>query len=90
MAHSIAKQFDNFWVKLGIYTIGSIPPISRLVDNAHWVTDIAFSAAVSVIVVDSIDAFLNKTKAYQNREKTNTISWNLKFSASQIGIVGSF
>lgn len=90
MAHAIAKQFDNFWVKSGIYTIGAIPPISRLIDNEHWITDIAFSAAVSIIVVDSIDAFLNRTKAYDYPVKEKTISWNLKFNGNIIGIVGSF
>jgi hypothetical protein len=77
-------------VKTGIYAIGAIPPISRLIDNEHWITDIAFSAAVSIIVVDSIDAFLNRTNAYDYPEKEKTISWNLRFGANQIGIVGSF
>ena len=90
MAHAVAKQFDSVWVKTGIYAIGAIPPISRLIDNEHWITDIAFSAAVSIIVVDSIDAFLNRTNAYDYPEKEKTISWNLRFGANQIGIVGSF
>ncbi|NNL16012.1 MAG: phosphatase PAP2 family protein [Flavobacteriaceae bacterium] len=90
MAHAIAKQFDSFWVKTGIYAIGAIPPISRLIDDEHWISDIAFSAAISIIVVDSIDGFLNRTKAYDYPEKEKTISWNLRFSTNQIGIVGSF
>ena len=90
MAHAIAKQFDNFWVKTGIYTIGAIPPFSRLIDNEHWITDIAFSTVVSIIVVDGIDAFLFSSKAYDYPERTKTISWNLKINANQIGIVGVF
>lgn len=92
MAHSIAKQFDNVWAKIGIYAVGAIPPISRLHDNAHWLTDIAFSAALSVIVVDCVDNFLFKSKAYKYPElqKQKKISWNLKFGANQIGIVGTF
>ncbi|WP_298903031.1 phosphatase PAP2 family protein [uncultured Psychroserpens sp.] len=90
MAHAIAKQFDNPWVKAGIYTIGSIPPISRMLDNAHWVTDIVFSAAVSIIVVDCIDKFLYNEEAYDYPKKKKQISWNLRFSPNQIGIVGSF
>ncbi|WP_406683623.1 phosphatase PAP2 family protein [Seonamhaeicola sp. MEBiC1930] len=91
MAHAIAKQFDNTWVKIGIYSIGAIPPISRLVDNAHWVTDIAFSTALSIIVVDSIDKFLNKNNLYQaKKSKKNNISWNISFSTNKIGLRGTF
>ncbi|GGI57672.1 phosphatase PAP2 family protein [Winogradskyella haliclonae] len=90
MAHSIAKQFENPWVKAGIYTVGAIPPISRLVDDAHWFTDIAFSTVLSIIVVDSIDNFLFDDKAYDYPKKEKVISWNLRFSTNQIGLVGTF
>lgn len=90
MAHSIAKQFENPWVKAGIYTIGAIPPISRLVDDAHWFTDIAFSTVLSIIVVDAIDKFLFTEKAYDYPTKEKKISWNFRFSSSQIGFVGTF
>ncbi|WP_299336377.1 phosphatase PAP2 family protein [uncultured Psychroserpens sp.] len=90
MAHSVAKQFENPWIKAGIYTIGSIPPISRIIDDAHWITDIAFSTAISIIVVDSIDKFLFEKDAYDYPKKKKQISWNLRFSTNQIGIVGTF
>lgn len=90
MAHSIAKQFDNTWVKVGIYTIGSIPPISRIIDDAHWFTDVALSTILSIIVVDGIDKFLNDENAYGQTRTKPTISWNLKFGPGQIGVVGTF
>ncbi|MDG5491233.1 phosphatase PAP2 family protein [Psychroserpens sp. SPM9] len=90
MAHAVAKQFENPWVKAGIYTVGAIPPISRLIDDAHWLTDITFSAALSIIVVDCIDNYLNAEKAYEYPKKKKQISWNLRFSPNQIGIVGTF
>ena len=90
MSHAIAKQFENTWVKVGIYSIGAIAPISRLIDDAHWITDIAFSAVLSIIVVDSIDNYLFGEKAYDYPKKEKHISWNLRFGANQIGIVGSF
>ncbi|KJD34482.1 hypothetical protein PK35_01420 [Tamlana nanhaiensis] len=89
MAHAIAKQVKNPWLKSGIYAIGSIPPISRLIDNAHWFTDIAFSTALSIIVVDSIDAFLKKNNAH-GWHKDSRISWNFTFSGNKIGLIGSF
>lgn len=90
MSHAIAKQFDNIWVKIGIYGIGAVPPISRLVDGAHWLTDIAFSAAISIIVVDSIDKFLFNSGAYNYTKPPKKISWNFTFSANQIGFIGTF
>ena len=90
MAHSIAKQFDGTGTKIGIYTLGSIAPISRLLDGAHWLSDIAFSAALSIIVVDCIDKFFFNSDAYSYHQKEKKISWNFKFSTNQIGIVGVF
>lgn len=90
MSHAIAKQFENIWVKVGIYSIGAIPPLSRMIDGAHWLTDIAFSAALSIIVVDSMDKFLFNSQAYDYPQKPKTVSWNLRLSGSQIGVVGTF
>ena len=90
MAHSIAKQFENTWAKIGIYTIGALPPISRIVDNAHWLTDIVFSAALSIIVVDCIDNYLFKEKAYDYPTRKKLVSWNLRVGGNQIGVVGTF
>jgi membrane-associated phospholipid phosphatase len=91
MAHSIAKQFKNTWTKIGIYTIGAIPPISRLVDDAHWLTDIAFSTVLSIIVVDSVDKFLFKENTFDIiKPNKNKVTWNFTFSGNQIGFVGRF
>ncbi|WP_158655335.1 phosphatase PAP2 family protein [Flavivirga eckloniae] len=91
MSHAIAKQFNNTWSKVGIYTLGSIAPISRLFSGAHWLTDVALGAVLSIVVVDSVDKFLFSTKAYdyQVKEK-NRISWKLHFSGNKIGVIGTF
>jgi len=90
MSHAIAKQFDNTWTKVGIYTLGSIAPISRLLEGAHWLTDVAFSTALSIIVVDSIDKFLYNTEAYNYKKKKKLVSWNFRFSGNKVGFVGIF
>jgi len=91
MAHSIAKQFESPWIKVGIYTLGAIPPMSRLIDGAHWLSDIGFGTALSIIVVDGVDKFLFKEKAFNISEpRKNKISWNFAFTGNQIGIVGRF
>ena len=91
MTHAIAKQFDNIWSKISIYAIGSVTPISRLFGGAHWLTDIALGTALSIVVVDSVDKFLFKTKAYSYSEKEkNRISWKLHFTGNKIGVIGVF
>lgn len=91
MAHSIAKQFDNFWVKSGIYALGSIAPISRLWDDAHWASDIVLGAAISIAVVDSVDNFLFGSKRYENTYKNrNRISWRFTAGPNTVGLLGTF
>ncbi|WP_169677343.1 phosphatase PAP2 family protein [Flavivirga algicola] len=91
MAHAIAKQFDNVWHKAGIYTLGSIAPVSRLFSGVHWLTDVAMGAVLSIAVVDAVDKFLFNTKAYHGTAKEkNRISWRFRFTGNKIGIAGTF
>lgn len=91
MAHSIAKQFDSPWIKAGVYTLGAIPPMSRLIDGAHWLSDIGFGTVLSIIVVDGVDKFLFKENAFNiAKPNKNKISWSFAFTGNQIGIVGRF
>ncbi len=86
-SHAIAKQFSNPWVKGGIYAVGLISPVSRLWEGAHWLTDVTFGIVISVLVVDSIDNFLEK-KMKSRKEKT--ISWNVRAGVKSIGLIGTF
>jgi len=86
-SHAIAKQFSSPWVKGGIYAVGLISPVSRLWEGAHWLTDVTFGIVISILVVDSVDNFLqNKRK---NR-KEKTITWNVRAGFNTIGLVGTF
>lgn len=89
IAHAVAKQFKNIWIKSGIYAIGSISPISRLWDNAHWLSDVGAGIALSIVVVDGVDNFLRKKQRYGLEEKKK-ISWRFTAGHKTIGIVGSF
>ncbi len=90
MAHAIAKQFNNTWSKVGVYTLGAIAPVSRLFSGAHWLTDIGISTVLSIAVVDAIDNFLFKTKAYQYTRKKKQVSWHFTFSGKKMGLIGTF
>ncbi|PKQ43691.1 phosphatase PAP2 family protein [Confluentibacter flavum] len=89
MAHAIAKQFNNFWVKAGIYTVGSIAPISRLWEDAHWLSDVGLGIAISIVVVDGVDNFMKKKNAY-NYSKPKQINWQMKAGYGTLGFVGTF
>ena len=88
-AYAIGKQFKNPWVKGGIYTLGLVSPVSRLWSGAHWLTDVALSIAVSVVVVDSIDKYLNKER-YPQQFSKDKISWSLEVGPGTVGLRGSF
>ena len=85
-SHAIAKQFENIWVKGGIYAVGLIAPVSRLWEGAHWLTDVTLGMVLSVVVVDGIDNFLQGNKKVKERK----ISWNIKAGTKTIGLVGTF
>lgn len=91
-AHIIAKLFESPWIKTGIYAIGAIPPLTRLWNGAHWLSDIVLSTAMSIAIVEAIDQFLDskyKKKATKG-PKENRLSWNLKLGPGQLGVSASF
>ena len=87
--YAIGKQFENPWAKGGFYALGLLSPVTRLWSGAHWLTDVALSIAVSVVVVDSIDKYLNKERYPQSFSK-DKISWRLQVGAGTIGLRGTF
>ncbi|WP_062062622.1 phosphatase PAP2 family protein [Aquimarina longa] len=89
-AYAIGKQFNNPYLKGGIYAIGLLSPVSRLWAGAHWLTDVGLGIAISIVIVDGIDNYLKKTERYVYQHKQNKIKWNLKLGAGQIGVVGRF
>lgn len=90
MAHAIAKQFDNTWSKVAVYSLGSVAPLSRLFVGAHWLTDVGAATFLSIVVVDAVDKFLHNTKAYNYPQKEKKITWNFAFSGNKVGVVGRF
>ncbi|MEH6408304.1 MAG: phosphatase PAP2 family protein [Leeuwenhoekiella sp.] len=93
-AYALAKHFDNPWIKTGIYTIGAIPPISRLWEGDHWLSDVMLSVVLSIATVESIDHYLDRRYSNLHSDAINPmnkkISWNVRFGARSIGITGTF
>lgn len=88
-AYAIGKQFSNPFVKGGIYAVGMIAPVSRLWTGAHWFSDVALSMAISIVVVDVIDKYLEEEREYGVQRK-DKISWSLQLTPGRVGITGTF
>ena len=92
--YTIAKQFDNPWIKGGIIGVGLIPGLSRIYEEAHWASDVALSWAMSAFIVEAIDKYLDRKyeKKYNPdpSAKESNLEWNLTFSGDQIGVVLQF
>jgi len=89
-AYAIGKQFKSPWIKGGIYALGAIPGISRVWDGQHWLSDVIFAYALSIVTVESIDRYLDKKYAEKYNPKETHVSWNLSFGINTLGISASF
>ena len=86
-AYAIAKQFKSPWIKGGLYAVGMIPGMVRVLDDFHWVSDVAFSTVLSIFIVESIDKYLDsKYNEKYNDLKPKNVSWNLSFGPNTLGV----
>lgn len=90
--YALSKQFSNPWVKAGFYTLGMVSPMSRIWEGAHWASDVFLSTAMSVAIVECVDAYLKKSEKFNLKSAADQrkISWNLKMGYNQIGLIGVF
>ncbi|MFK7811843.1 MAG: phosphatase PAP2 family protein [Maribacter sp.] len=89
-AYAIGKQFKSPWVKAGIYTIGAIPGISRIWDGQHFVSDVLFSWALSIVTVECIDRYLDRKYDQKYNSQSKKLSWNLNFGRGTLGVSMQF
>ena len=85
-AYAIAKQFKSPWVKAGIYTIGSIPGFTRIVISKHWFSDVALGTVMSILIVESIDKYLDSRYDQKYNNNNKKVNWDLSFAPGQIGV----
>lgn len=90
--YALSKQFKSPWIKGACYVIGMVAPVSRLWEGAHWLTDVALSAVMSVAIVESVDGYLKDRKAKELGLKPSETSfkWELRAGPGGIGFVGRF
>ncbi len=91
--YALSKQFSSPWVKAGFYTAGLLTPVSRMWEDAHWISDVVVGAGIAVVCVESAEHFLKKSERYATdrlQGKSTKISWNLRAGLNQVGVVGTF
>lgn len=84
---ALAKQFENPWVKAGIYTVGAITPVSRMWDGAHFFSDVFLSAAISYFVIEGTYRYMNH---YDDKKSQKMVNWKVSASPSMLGLTGVF
>lgn len=89
-AYALAKQFKSPWVKASIYTVGMIPGFTRIAINKHWLSDVAFGTVMSILIVESIDKYLDKRYQQKYNDNNKKVNWDLSFAPGQIGVNLSF
>lgn len=89
-AYAIAKQFKSPWIKAGLYTVGFIPGFVRIIDDFHWVSDVAFSTVLSIFIVESIDKYLDSRYNEKYNAQAKKVSWNLNFGPGTMGVALQF
>lgn len=95
-SYALSKQFKNPWIKGSILAVGSVVPISRVLDGAHWFSDVTLSAIMSIAIVEGIDKFMKKNGKYEEDRKynieqsPNKITWNINAGPLGLGVVGRF
>jgi len=67
----LADQINNTWASIGLYTLASLTPLSRLYDDKHWLSDTVIGSAMGVFIANSI---LNYHKSNSgNEEKASLV-----------------
>jgi membrane-associated phospholipid phosphatase len=85
-AYAASKQFKSKWIKGIIIAVGAVPGISRVWDKQHWLSDFAFSVAVSIATVECIDRYLDKKYNKKYGDRSKKLSWNLNVGPGTLGV----
>ena len=89
-AYAIAKQFKSPWIKAGLYTVGSIPGFVRVLDDFHWISDVAFGTVLSIFIVEAIDRYLDSKYNEKYNTQSKKLSWNMRFGPGTVGLAVQF
>lgn len=86
----LANRTDNPWLKAGLYATGGITLASRMYSDSHWLSDMAFGAAISWFCTNAIIKRMDETRYTNPLKKDKTIDWALAPTVHGLGLRGTF
>lgn len=86
----LANRTDNPWLKAGLYATGGITLASRMYSDSHWLSDMAFGAAISWFCTNAIIKRMDETRFTNPFKKDKTIEWALAPTIHGLGLRGTF
>jgi membrane-associated phospholipid phosphatase len=83
----LARRIDSKPVKILLYALAGSTVLSRLHTDAHWLSDIAFGAALAW----ACDETVRRRLSFNRRPKqSRRISWSATPTSNGLGVVGKF
>lgn len=85
----LGQRVDNPYLKTALYATGGVTLVSRMYSDSHWISDMAFGAAISWFCTKAV---LNRMDAnrYNNPLKKNNIAWTFTPTMNGLGLTGKF
>lgn len=86
----LANRTNNPWLKSALYATGGLTLFSRMYSDSHWLSDMAFGAAISWFCTKAIVKRLDNTRYTNPFKKEKTIKWSLAPTIHGVGLKGAF
>jgi|SRR5690606_15442797 len=86
----LASRTNNPWLKSALYATGGLTLFSRMYSDSHWLSDMAFGAAISWFCTQAILKRMDDTHYRNPFNKKASVQWSLAPSISGIGLIGTF
>lgn len=83
----LARQIHSKPVKILLYALAGSTVLSRLHTDAHWLSDIAFGAALAWACNDTVRRRLSFNR---HQKQSRKISWSVTPTSNGLGVVGKF
>lgn len=88
----LAERVDQTWLKVVFYTGAGITMASRMYENAHWISDVAFGGLLGYFCTRTVIKRFEQNKygkPFKGYSK-NKIDWQIIPSYNGIGLIGTF
>ena len=69
----LSQRFDNIFASIGLYTLASLTAYQRIYSNNHWFSDTFLSAAIGIVIGNSMVEIQNKDKGKESQQTFSII-----------------